>query len=329
MSLQIQTVSRFDPSLGREVQVSRQLVGGKETAEAQWPVDSTVTLSTYAPTPSDGQRHYQVYERVQADGQPIEMTGPQTPVPADALYLVEKSTVQYCGNSPAVLFQERFLDGPDDFQVKLFAGAAQGERARYIRPHEDNHESRAELAAEVAQKSPATVRAWDESLARTRGAFLRDRYGDRKEMSILEIGPGTTGVVPRALLGNGNQYHGIDLSPEALALQQQVLTEDGFGPIAQSVGDFTQGLPVADNSQDLVCGFASIPTWESTSEVKAQFDEFYRVLKPGGEFLMGGLGLEQASPAAIAHILDRFELIPQRETGQSVDLLLRKRAGSD
>lgn len=325
MHLQIRTVSRFDPQLKRDVVVSRQLAG--EAAPTELPLDCTVTLSTYAPQPGDRQRRYQVQERVQADGQPIKLNGPQTPIPPEALYLVEKTTLQYCGNSPAVLFQERLQDGPDDFQVKLLPGASPGERNRYTRQPGENRETVADLAAEVAQKTPASVRAWDKMLAQSRGAFLRDRYGGRRDLNILEIGPGTTGVVPRALLtpGSGNRYHALDLSPQALALQKQVLTEDGVGPLQQTVGDYADGLPVPDGSQDLVCGYASISTWGDTQDVKRYFDEFHRVLKPGGEFLMGGLGLEQASPAAIAHILDRFELIPQRETGQSVDLLLRKR----
>ena len=328
-TLHLRTVSHFDRQTRREVEVARQLVGDGFTPSTPLPDDCTVRLSTFTAEPSDKERHYSPSRIVQPDGQPFQPDGPHWKAPENAYFLAEQTTIQYCGQSPAVLFQETYQSGPDEFHVQLQPGASQGERDRYIRSRQDHHETVAVLAAEVAQKSPATVRAWDQNLASTRGAFLEKRYGQRQNMSILEIGPGTTGVVARALLkaNSGNVYNAMDLSPDALRLQKEVLQADqvGEGRIHQVTGDFTRGLPFPDASQDLVCGFSSIGTWEETAAVQSQFDEFARVLKPGGEFLMGGLGLEQASPAAIAFILDRFELIPQREESQSVSLLLRKK----
>ena len=74
--------------------------------------------------------------------------------------------------------------------------------------------------------------------------------------------------------------------------------------------DASEKLPIPDCSQDLICGFASVGTWAPPDEVNQTFDELARVLKPGSEVVLGALGLEEASPASIAYILGRFELVP-------------------
>lgn len=329
-SLQVRTVTRFDQSTGRDVQVSREVADSFQASPSNLPPDAQVEVATFTSEPADPEHLYQYKERVDPEGQVLERKGHPSTIPDGNLFLAEKTTIQYSGSSPAVLFQEELRPGLDDYQVQLLSTPV--ERARYIRADRENYSGQIaeSIAKEVAQKTPESVREWDQVLSQSRGKFLQARYGDRQNMSIVEVGPGTTGIVARSLLksDNGNQYFGIDHSPEALEMQQSVLLEDGFDPSRMTTfaGDATKSVPVPDASQDLVVGYASIGTWGPTEEVNSQFDEFARILKPGGELMMGGMGLEQASPPTIAHILGKFELVPKKEDGQQANLILKRRA---
>lgn len=319
----VRSISYFDPKKGRDIEVSREVSKDSfQRTPQKLPPDAVVTTSAYSSSPSDKERRYLSSEKVDSQGRPCKKDY------SAPLFLSGQETVQYSGNSPAVLFQEELKTGPDSYNVQVLPGAT--ERARYVNDSGSSaHELAALIRKEVENKTHETVRAWDRTLKKSRGEFLEKRYGERTGLSVLEIGPGTTGVVPRALLNanNDNRYTGVDVSPDALRMQRDVLVEDGLPAerMSQVVGDYRGKLPVSDSSQDLVLGFASIGLWDEADKVKGYFDEFARVLKPGGEMLVGGVGLEYASPVAIAGILKNFELVPQREAAQSVDLILRRR----
>jgi SAM-dependent methyltransferase len=331
----VRTVTVFQPATNRREEVSREVSARPFVNLPQHlPPDAEVTVGLYTSQPADSERRYSWRETVQPDGsamEPPKIPGP-SPTKAEALFLAESQTLQFSGHNPAVLFCETLHSGPDDYQVQLLDGSQ--ERSRYVRSNGGNYagDPAGQIAKEVAAKTPESVKQWDATLAKTRGAFLEARYGERTQLSVLEVGPGTTGCVPRVFLkeGNDNHYTAIDLSPDALRMQQAVLANDGVDVhrMTQLVGDASKKIPVADASQDLVLGYSSIGTWGPTDEVKAAFDELARVLRPGGELLACGTGLDCASPPAIAHILSKFELIPQRETDQGVDYILRRRANS-
>ncbi|MBX3172557.1 MAG: class I SAM-dependent methyltransferase [Candidatus Eremiobacteraeota bacterium] len=324
----MRTVSVFDPVQNRQREVSREVCPGQPLPSL--PQDAVVTLSTYSEKPADPERTYGYHDTVDPQGQPFQPDLlHQNGVPPNALYLNSQQVIHYSGNSPAVLFCEQLQEGPNPYSIEVLDPSH--ERNRYIRNAEENYQGdvvRA-IAQEVAAKTPEFVRHMDQAVAGTRLAFLQSRYGQRRDLNILEVGPGTTGGVPRTLLqpGNGNLYTAIDLSPEALELGKKVLASDGIEVerMTQMVGDASRHIPVADASQDLVLGYASISTWGSSQEVKTTFTELARILKPGGELLAAGTGLEHASPPAIAHILSLFELVPEREPGQCVDYILRRR----
>lgn len=328
----VRTVSVYQPGQSRLKELSREVSGQAfDSPPQQVPQDAVVMVGLYTARPADSERSYGWRDTVHPDGNAVDPpAGPPTGVPPQGvLFLARSQTVQYSGNSPAVLFCETLQDGPDAYSVEVLD--ARSDRARYIRSDGENYggDPAAVVAREVAKKTPDFVKQVDERLAQTRGKFLQSRYGGRKDLSVLEVGPGTTGVVPRAFLqaGNGNRYTGIDFSAEALQMQKSVLASDGVEVerMTQLVGDASRTIPVPDASQDLVVGYSSIGTWGPTEEVKATFDELARILKPGGELLADGTGLDCASPPAIAHILSKFELVPERESQQGVDYILRRR----
>jgi ubiquinone/menaquinone biosynthesis C-methylase UbiE len=95
---------------------------------------------------------------------------------------------------------------------------------------------------------------------------------------VLDVGCGT-GVTTAKLRSSGIDAFGIDLSPKMIAEAQRLNPDIEF-----SVGSMTD-LAVADNSVGGVCA------WYSTIHVPDDhlprvFDEFHRVLVPGGFVLL-------------------------------------------
>lgn len=162
--------------------------------------------------------------------------------------------------------------------------------------------------------------------------ILVKRYAHRKNLNILELGPSCRAKVPRALLkeGSGNSYTGLDIGLMTLQKQQELLKEEG-GYMAlhsrQVLGDF-YNAPLKSESAGLIVAIGSLPFSCRVSEEKNYIDvtnEIARLLKKDGEFVLDWAVLEDASPAAVAHLLDLFSLIDSDGEGTSRTLVFRKR----
>ena len=103
---------------------------------------------------------------------------------------------------------------------------------------------------------------------------LRDR-------NVLEIGVGL-GSDHYRLLANGNRVTAVDLSIEHLRHTRRHLSLEGF-PARPVRGD-AEALPFPDETFDLVYAFGVL---HHTPDLKASLREIHRVLKPGGEALIG------------------------------------------
>lgn len=90
---------------------------------------------------------------------------------------------------------------------------------------------------------------------------------------------------------------GVDISDEILTQARDNLVH--YHNIDFKVAG-SQGLPFASDSLDFVVSTLSLHHWSKPREA---FGEFYRVLKPGGEFLIFDL---RRNPPILFHLLFRF-----------------------
>lgn len=161
--------------------------------------------------------------------------------------------------------------------------------------------------------------------------LLDARYGDRKDMTILELGPATSTVVPDTLAGRGHRYVAMDLSMPFLEKNRELLHDLGHtadGMAVQVRGD-SYGLPFRDGTCDLVFTSCHPPFVSASPEDQVlALSEAARVLKEGGEFVLFPWHSEEKDPRVEGYLLRTFE-VAERHTsplGPGRDLLiLRKR----
>lgn len=99
---------------------------------------------------------------------------------------------------------------------------------------------------------------------------------------ILDLGCGSGWVLAEAQVDGNPLRVGIDYSPESLAGRGvPALDPDRANPIHKVLGDGLH-LPFSAASFDVVVGHVSMPYMNT----RAAFREIYRVLAPGGSFLL-------------------------------------------
>ncbi|NIA02474.1 MAG: methyltransferase domain-containing protein [Nitrospirae bacterium] len=128
---------------------------------------------------------------------------------------------------------------------------------------------------------------YDESLLHLnsfeRGS-LEKLLGDLKGKRVLDIGCGT-GRIIQMLREHGAEIVAFDISEEMLGIVNRK-----FPNIECVVGD-SDNLPFEDESFDLVLGLFWIV---HLRDLRASFDEVYRVLKKGGRFILSNINQRKA-----------------------------------
>jgi SAM-dependent methyltransferase len=121
--------------------------------------------------------------------------------------------------------------------------------------------------------------------------FITAQVGCAPGSLILDAGCGN-GVRCIPLARAGYRVHGIDLSPEMIAVARQTATGLGLGePDARfAVGD-VERLPVADALCDAVL---CVNVLDFTPHPGIALAEFARVLRPGGRLVLSMLGAHSA-----------------------------------
>ncbi len=99
--------------------------------------------------------------------------------------------------------------------------------------------------------------------------------------SVLDMGCGN-GRAYQALAGRAIAYDGIDGSEKLIAYAREKVRDE---LVRFTVGDL-RTLPYGDDAFDLVIAVASIHHLPSTEYRRMAIREAYRVLKPGGTFIM-------------------------------------------
>jgi ubiquinone/menaquinone biosynthesis C-methylase UbiE len=124
-------------------------------------------------------------------------------------------------------------------------------------------------------KRPLIGRLFRERINRGLRMLPEKRYG-----RVLEVGYGA-GAVQLALAPSVDELHGIDLDAEPVSVSQ-LLASRGVK------ADLRQGsvyeLPYESGYFELICSFS---VFEHLHEYERALSEIYRVLTPGGLFLLG------------------------------------------
>jgi len=108
--------------------------------------------------------------------------------------------------------------------------------------------------------------------------------GDVSEKKVLDVGCGT-GRLIRKLVDKGAIVTGADISPEMLKIAKKK-----FDKVEFIEGDI-EHLPFEDESFDMVIATFVIV---HLKDLRKAFDEVYRVLKPGGSFIVTNVNQRKA-----------------------------------
>jgi SAM-dependent methyltransferase len=133
--------------------------------------------------------------------------------------------------------------------------------------------------------------------------------------AVADVGCGP-GYVTRHLHDLGVDAFGIDLSPEMIAIARRDHPDLGF-----EVGSMTD-LPLADGSLGGVLAFWSV-IHIPDSAVPGVFEEFRRVLRPGGSVLVGFHVGDETRHSTIGYTGRSINVDSHRRTSEQISQWLR------
>ena len=105
--------------------------------------------------------------------------------------------------------------------------------------------------------------------------------GEEPFGALLDIGCGT-GIYFEALAGHGREIHTLDASEAMVGVARNFCESNGLNHVYPIVGA-AEALPYQDNRFDAA---VALDTLHHVSEVEPVLEEVFRVLKPGGVFLV-------------------------------------------
>lgn len=119
---------------------------------------------------------------------------------------------------------------------------------------------------------------------------LAAHIGDCSGKKIIEVGCGT-GFFLRKFAERAEETVGFDLTSGMLEAGQKIAEEKGL-KINFIQGDILEGVPLSDNYFDVVYSNSMIEFFKNEKDQKKAMAEMWRLLKPGGKFVIGVLNKE-------------------------------------
>lgn len=180
-----------------------------------------------------------------------------------------------------------------DLQFRLASG---GHRTALLRDRDHHAALLGELQQALAQRQAvaahydARAATYDASgMHRALADLVAEQAPDLGDGRVVDVATGT-GLVLRAIAARhpGARLVGVDLSPGMLAVARAVL------PQAHLVQADASALPVAEESVDLV---TCVTALHLLAEPELAFDEWARVLRPGGRLVTATFAAATGGPS--------------------------------
>ncbi|MCX7973687.1 MAG: arsenite methyltransferase [Candidatus Aminicenantes bacterium] len=121
---------------------------------------------------------------------------------------------------------------------------------------------------------------------------------------VLDLGSGT-GIdcfLAAQKVGPKGKVIGVDMTPEMVIKARKIAEKEGYRNVDFRLGEI-ENLPVADNSIDVIISNCVI---NLSPDKKRVFEEAYRVLKPGGRFVIADLVLLRPLPDLIKNSVEAY-----------------------
>lgn len=121
---------------------------------------------------------------------------------------------------------------------------------------------------------------------------------------VLDLGSGTgmDCFLAAHKVGPKGRVIGVDMTPEMVAKARKIAEKEGYKNVEFRLGEI-ENLPVADNSVDVIISNCVI---NLSPDKKRVFEEVYRVLKPGGRFMISDLVLLKTLPDFIKESVEAY-----------------------
>ncbi len=115
----------------------------------------------------------------------------------------------------------------------------------------------------------------------------------KQPTSILDIATGTGDLAINMIATGAKKIVGLDISPGMLEVGRKKVHEKKLDPIIEMVVGDSEDLPFSENSFDAVTVAFGVRNFETLEKGLA---EIYRVLKPGGTFVVLETSVPTKSP---------------------------------
>lgn len=121
---------------------------------------------------------------------------------------------------------------------------------------------------------------------------------------VLDLGSGTgmDCFLAAIKVGPKGRVIGVDMTPEMVAKARKIAEKEGYKNVEFRLGEI-ENLPVANNSIDVIISNCVI---NLSPDKKRVFEEVYRVLKPGGRFMISDLVLLKPLPGFIKESVETY-----------------------